>query len=131
MIDAQDGAVLKLVVDGEVVASHLILCRSSDSRMSGLLGKKEIGLEEGILMVMPEGRAGKSGLWTSIHMLGMKFDIAAAWLDEKGEVVHATLAKRRRPYYASPKPAWAVIEIHPEHLDRLSLGKRLQFSVSS
>ena len=131
MIEAKDGECLKVAVDGEVLADNVIFCVSSDSRMTGLLDKREIGLEDGILMKMPGGRVGKSGLMTSIHMMGMKFDIAAAWLDEGGEVVHSVLAKKWHPYYGSPKPAWYVMELHPDHLNKVSVGKKLDFSISA
>jgi hypothetical protein len=131
VIEAIDGDILKVVMNGEIIANKVIFCVSSDSRMTGLLDKKEIGLQDGILMKMPGGRAGRSGLFTSIHMLGMKFDIATFWLDESGKVVHSVLAKRWRPYYGSPNPAWYVMETHPDHLDKVSIGKKLEFNISS
>jgi len=130
VIEAKDGEKLKVSTDGEVIANNVILCVSSDSRMTGLLDKREIGLDDGILMKMPGKRAGKSGLITSIHMIGMKFDITAVWLDEGGEVVHSILAKKWRPYYGSSKPAWYVLEMHLDHLDKVIVGKKLEFSIS-
>ena len=130
MIDARDGDPLTVSVNGEVVANNIILCISSDSRMTGLLDRKEIGLDDGILMVMPGKRAGKSGFITSIHMIGMKFDITATWINDGGEVVRSVLAKKWRPYYGSSKPAWYVLEMHPEHLDKVKEGERVEFNVT-
>ena len=130
VIDARDGDPLTVSVNGEVVANNVILCISSDSRMTGLLDRKEMGLNDGILMVMPGKRAGKSGFITSIHMIGMKFDIIAAWINEEGEVVRTVLAKKWRPYYGSSKPAWYVLEMHPDHLNKIREGERVEFGVS-
>jgi len=76
---------------------------------------------------MTASRSGKAGLMTSIHMLGMRFPIAAAWLDEEGVVVHSVLAKPWRPYYGSPRKAWYVLEVHPDLLGRIPVGKQLRW----
>ncbi|MDF1500763.1 MAG: DUF192 domain-containing protein [Anaerolineales bacterium] len=117
----------KIIVyaDDGVLARDVIFCSSSDSRRGGLLGRKALGREEGVLLKMPGGRSGKAGFMTSIHMLGMRFPIAAAWLDEEGVVVHSVLAKPWRPYYASSRRAWYVLEVHPNLLERIPVGKVL------
>ena len=75
-----------------------------------------------LLLVIPVGRRRKSGLATSIHTLGMRFPIAAVWMAESGEVVHAVLANPWRPYYGSPRPASYVLEMHPVHFSALHIG---------
>jgi len=117
-----DGTHLVLKVNGQVIADKIIFCSSSASRREGLLGLDELRRGEGILMAMPRSRRGKSGLLTSIHMLGMRFPICAAWLNEGGEVVHSTVAKPWGPYYGSPAPAWYVLETHPDLVDVLKPG---------
>ena len=121
-MELSDGAQLILKVGGRVIADRVIYCSSGASRREGLLNLDHIERGEGILMVMPESRRGKKGLVTSIHMLGMRFPICVAWLDEQGTVVHSTTAKPWGLYYGSPKPAWYVLEVHPELIRDLGVG---------
>ena len=118
----EDGAHILLKVDGRVIADRLIYCSSSASRREGLLGLEELKPGEGLLMAMPKGRRGKKGLVTSIHMIGMRFPICVAWLDEGGKVVYSALARAGGLYYASPEGAWYVLEAHPDLLTTLERG---------
>jgi uncharacterized membrane protein (UPF0127 family) len=118
----EDGAHILLKVDGRVIADRVIYCSSSASRREGLLGLEELKPGEGLLMAMPKGRRGKKGLVTSIHMIGMRFPICVAWLDEGGKVVYSVLARAGGLYYASPEGAWYVLEAHPDLLTTLERG---------
>lgn len=126
-VELEDGAHLVLKVDGRVIANRVIYCSSSDSRREGLIGLDELRQGEGILMAMPGSRRGKKGLATSIHMIGMRFPICAAWLDEHGKVVHSVLAKPRGLYYSSPQAAWYVLEVHPSLVGILWRGVVVQW----
>lgn len=64
---------------------------------------------------------------TSIHMFFVFFAIAAVWLDDRGYVVDARLAKPWRPLYAPGKPARYLIEARPSLLDRVQAGDELTF----
>lgn len=119
----EDGDHLVLKVAGRVLADRVIYCASSASRREGLLSLDRLERGEGILMEMPGWRRGKRGLVTSIHMLGMRFAIAAAWLHGNGRIVHSALARPWRPYYASPQPAWFVLEVHPDSIGDLEPGR--------
>lgn len=110
----EDGAHLHLKIGDKTIAERVIYCGSRSSRREGLLGFNSLEPGEGILMEMPSARKGKKGLATSIHMIGMKFPICVAWLDEEGRVVHSTIARPWRVYCASPEPAWYVLEAHPD-----------------
>lgn len=123
----KDQEILTIDINGVELASRVVCCTSSKSRRAGLLGKKRLSREEGVLLVMPEGRRGGAGLTTSIHMMGMRFSVAAAWLDDCGRVVHSVLARPWRPYYASPQPASLVLELHPEHLASLQPGVKVNW----
>lgn len=125
------GTHLVLKVDGRIVANRVIFCSSSASRREGLLRLEELEQGEGVLMAMPGSRRAKKGLATSIHMLGMRFSICAAWLDEYGKVVHSVLAKPWRPYYSSPEPAWYVLEAHPGLIGILKKGVVVQWEKAS
>ena len=122
-MEFRDGDHLVLKVEGRVIADRVIYCASSASRREGLLSLDRLERGEGILMEMPGSRRGKRGLVTSIHMLGMRFPIAAAWLDGNGRIVHSTVAKPWGPYYASPEPAWFVLEVHPDLIGDLEVGQ--------
>jgi len=127
MRDSGDRERIVVYAGDDVLARVVIFCSSSDSRRDGLLGRRALGKEEGVLLKMTASRSGKAGLMTSIHMLGMRFPIAAAWLDEEGVVVHSVLAKPWRPYYGSPGKAWYVLEVHPDLLGRIPMGKQLRW----
>jgi uncharacterized membrane protein (UPF0127 family) len=126
-----DGAHLTLKVDGSVIADRVIYCSSSASRREGLLSLDHLERGEGILMEMPGARRGKKGLVTSIHMLGMRFPICIAWLDDQGKVVHSTVAKPWGLYYGSPKPAWYVLEAHPDRISDLGVGVAVKWELAS
>lgn len=129
--EIEDGAHLSLKVDGSVIADKIIFCSSSASRREGLLGLDHLEPGEGILMDMPKSRRGKKGFFTSIHMIGMRFPICVVWLDENGEVVHSTIAKPWGLNYGSPKPAWYVLEVHPELMDSLSIGTAVDWELAT
>ena len=129
--EIEDGAHLSLKVDGSVIADRIIFCSSSASRREGLLGLDHLELGEGIMMNMPKSRRGKKGFFTSIHMIGMRFPICVTWLDEEGKVVHSTIAKPWGLNYGSPKPAWYVLEAHPELIVSLSIGTVLDWELAT
>lgn len=121
----EDGALLEIRVGDVPVARHVQLCRSAALRRRGLLGMRRMTRDQGVLLVMPEGRRSRPGLATSIHMLGMRFPLAVAWLDAEGEIVYVESARPWRPYIASPEPASLVLELHPDHLAVLKVGARV------
>ena len=65
MQDIKDGDRLILYIGDRVLARKVFYCQSGASRRDGLLGRKELSLDEGILMKMPGGRQGKSGFLTN------------------------------------------------------------------
>lgn len=102
----------------------ITICSSFFSRFIGLMFRKEILPIEAIALVEPiEGITS-----TSIHMFFMRFDIAAVWLNSKNIVVHTTIAKKWKPYYASPVPAKIIIEAHPSRIGDFQLGDEIAFT---
>ena len=84
----------------------------------GLMFTKEIDPNSGIIIAEKyESRAR-----TSIHMMFMRYDIAAIWLDKDLVVVDSVLAKKWNPYYAPERPAQYVVEAHPSQLSTFSIG---------
>lgn len=122
---------LVLEVDGVQIADHVALCDDMESRHVGLLGRGSLELGEGVLMTMPWPRSGGFGLLTSIHMVGMKFPIAVAWINRNYQVVDAKLASPGGLIYATWKPASFILEVHPDHLVALTKGARAAWKLVS
>jgi uncharacterized membrane protein (UPF0127 family) len=108
---------------GQVLLQRVKWCNSFGSKLRGLMFRGAIDPDEGL--VLAETRSSIAA--TSIHMFFVPFDIAAVWLDERHQVVHKTLAKAWRPYYASPQAARYVLEGPPSLLDRIAIGETLRF----
>jgi uncharacterized membrane protein (UPF0127 family) len=108
---------------GVVVLARLRWCQNYWSRMRGLMFRRDLPEDEGLLFVYGH----ESVLETSIHMLFMFFSIATVWLDKEGRVVDKVLAKPWRLAYAPHKPAQYFIEARPSLLDRVKIGDRLIF----
>jgi uncharacterized membrane protein (UPF0127 family) len=98
-------------------------CSSTLCRLRGL--QFRTGLAPGEAIVLANPREGITA--SSIHMFFVFFPIAAVWINDKGRVTSAQLAKPWRPYYASPEPARYVLETDPGFLERISVGDRVKF----
>jgi uncharacterized membrane protein (UPF0127 family) len=98
-------------------------CSSYLCRLRGLMFRAAIPPDWGLLLV----QGTDSRLDSSIHMLFMRFDLAAIWINTAGEVVDAQLARRWRPAYLSNRPARYVLETSPERLADFQIGDQLTF----
>jgi uncharacterized membrane protein (UPF0127 family) len=98
-------------------------CSSRLCRLRGLQFRLRLNPGEALILVKDKDSIANS----SIHMFFVFFPIAAIWINKKGKVTSAQLAKPWRPYYASPEPASLVIETSPEFLDKISVGDELIF----
>jgi uncharacterized membrane protein (UPF0127 family) len=98
-------------------------CSSRLCRLRGLQFRRKLEQGEALILVKDKDSIANS----SIHMFFVFFPIAAIWVDGKGKVTSAQLAKPWRPYYASPEPASLVIETSPEILEQVSVGDVLDF----
>jgi uncharacterized membrane protein (UPF0127 family) len=76
-------------------------------------------------LVLVEGK--ESRISTAIHMLFVFFDLGVLWVNEAGEVVDKVLARPWRLSYASQAPARYVVEAHPDVLQKVAVGDRVQF----
>jgi uncharacterized membrane protein (UPF0127 family) len=99
-------------------------CNGFFSRLAGLMFRKTITPESGIVLSYPHSNRVDS----SIHMFFMNFDIAVIWVDESDTVVDTVLAKKWKPFYAPTRPACRVIETHPARLADYHLNDRVKFS---
>lgn len=101
-------------------------CSSRLCRLRGLQFRRKIKPGEALILVKDKDSIANS----SIHMFFVFFSIAAIWVNSKGKVTSAQLAKPWRPYYASPEPATHVIETSPDVLDKVAVGDILDFQDS-
>ena len=108
---------------GQVLINSAHWCSSRLCRLRGLQFRRKLQDGEALILVKDKDSIGN----TSIHMFFVFFPIAAIWINSKGKVTSAQLAKPWRPYYASPEPATYVIETAPEFLDKVSTGDILEF----
>jgi uncharacterized membrane protein (UPF0127 family) len=96
-------------------------CSSFLCKLRGLSLRRPIPAGTGLLLV--EGRDGR--LTTAIHMFGMLFDLAVVWLDGKGNVVDARLARPWR-VYVPRAAARFTLEALPEILNHVAIGDVLE-----
>lgn len=108
---------------GDVLVESARWCRSSLCKFLGLQFRRRLKPGEGLILVMPKDSIPQS----SIHMFFVFFSIAAVWINSKGVVTSAQLAKPWRPFYSSPKPAKYVLEASPSILERIKVGEKLNF----
>jgi uncharacterized membrane protein (UPF0127 family) len=89
-----------LRADGLVVCERCIVADSPLPRMRGLLGRRNLGSDEGVLL-RPAG---------SIHTFFMRFPIDVVFLDRDGRVLR--VAESVRPWRtAAARGARAVLEL--------------------
>lgn len=69
----------------------------------------------------------ESRLGSSIHMLGMNFDLTVVWLDSNLRAVDVQLARRWRTFTAPRKPARYVIECAASRFGDFQVGDQLAF----
>ncbi len=110
-----------------LIARQVACATDRRGRGKGLMGRRNLAEEEGLLMELPAYQQGKSHLWVAIHMLFVSIPLAVAWLDQEGTVVHALLARPWGAYYSSPRPAWYTLELHASKLPNLTLGARIHW----
>jgi len=127
---------------GERLIADQVICADTPAlRRKGLLGRQTLDPDEGILLFNPP-RLGLS-LFHSIHMFGVPFELAAAWLDEEGTILDAKRARPGRMFFPSPQgdncPSFLrcipfgvtrsryILEVHPTHLPLLQKGHRIRW----
>lgn len=107
----------------EILIESARWCASRLCRLRGLQFRRHLKPGEALILVKDNDSISSS----SIHMFFVIFPIAAIWINSKGKVTSAQLAKPWRPYYASPDPARYVLETSPRFLEKISVGDKLEF----
>lgn len=101
-------------------------CERFFCKLKGLSLRKKLANGEGL--VLAENKA--SRLNTSIHMLGMFFDLSIIWLDDNLKVVDKVLAKRWLTFAFPRKPARYVIECAVSRYEEFKIGDKLSFKIN-
>ena len=108
---------------GQVLIESARWCSSRLCRLRGLQFRRNLKSGEALILVKDKDSIAN----TSIHMFFVFFPIAAIWINSKGKVTSAQLAKPWRPYYASPEPATYVLETSADILAKVAIGDNLDF----
>jgi uncharacterized membrane protein (UPF0127 family) len=116
-------AAVRIASSGAALARRVRLCRGFGRKLLGLMFRARLAADEGALLVY--GRPSK--VETSIHMFFVPFPLGVFWLDSRGTVVDRVRALPWRPFYASGVPANYVLELHPDALNQLKIGDRVEF----
>ncbi len=118
---------VKVTADQKLIASKVIYADTAQLRKKGVLGKSALTSSEGVLLVMPP-RLGLS-LFYSIHMFGVPFELAAAWLDKDGNILDLKLAKPGRMYFPPGffTDTRYILEVHSDHLPQLKKSTRVHW----
>jgi uncharacterized membrane protein (UPF0127 family) len=98
-------------------------CTSFLCRLRGLTFRSPVTRDEGLLLVF--GR--DSRLDSSIHMLGVGFDLAVFWINNDMQVVDKVVAGAWKPAYFPKSPARYVLEVHASRIDDFEIGQTVQF----
>jgi len=118
---------VKVTADQKLIASKVIYADTDKLRKKGVLGKAALASNEGVLLVMPP-RLGLS-LFYSIHMFGVPFELAAAWLDKDGNILDLKIARPGRMYFPPGffTDTAFILEVHSDHLPQLKKSKQIQW----
>jgi uncharacterized protein len=108
---------------GEVLVEKARWCDKPLCRLVGLQFRRRLKPGEALILAKRKDSIAES----SIHMFFVFFPLAVVWVDSRGEVTGAQLARPWRPYYASPAPACYVLETEVGFLGRVAPGDFVDF----
>ncbi len=108
-----------------VHAIHALYCDSFWAKFKGLMFKKMIPINTGILLVERHD----SIIDTSIHMFFMQFDIAVVWIDGNNHVVDKSIAKKWHPAYSPAKPARFVLETTTDQISNFEINDHVSIEM--
>lgn len=65
---------------------------------------------------------------SSIHMLGVGFDLAVFWINSEYIVVDKVVAGAWKPAYFPKSPARYVLEVHASRINDFNVGQSVKFT---
>lgn len=98
------------------------LCDTFLSRWRGLMGRRQLQSDEGVLLV--GGRDSRAD--AAIHMLFVRFDLAVFWINSDMRVVDKVVARSWQLAYVPGSPARYVLELHPDHFSGYDIGNKVE-----
>ena len=98
-------------------------CESFLCRLRGLTFRSPLARDEGLLLVF--GR--DSRVDSSIHMLGVSFDLAVFWINSELKIVDKIVAGAWKPAFFPKEPARYVLEVHAGRIDDFEIGQFVEF----
>jgi uncharacterized membrane protein (UPF0127 family) len=98
-------------------------CASFLCRLRGLTFRRQLTLEEGLLLVQSRD----SRMDAAIHMFGVWMDLGVVWINADMQVVDVCLARSWRPLYVPKHPARFVLESVPARLNDFRIGDKVVF----
>jgi uncharacterized membrane protein (UPF0127 family) len=101
---------------------QISLCDTLLTRFRGLMGRKALHRDEGVLLVGDRD----SRVDAAIHMLFVPFDLAVFWINTDLFVVDKIVARSWRPAYVPRTAARYVLELHPDHFPAYDIGNRVK-----
>ena len=107
-----------------ITPAGVLYCDSFLCRLRGLMFRRELGRDEGLLLV--ESR--DTRVESSIHMFFVPFDLAVFWINSAGTVVDKVIARSWKPAYASREPARYILELHTARWDDYQPGEQVEFA---
>ena len=110
---------IQVMADRKVIADQVVYADTYNLRRQGVLGRDKLETNEGVLLVSFTSTC--VSLFHSIHMFGVPFDLAVAWLTKDRKIIHSKLAKPGRMYLPPGffTETSYILELHPEHYEIL------------
>ncbi len=104
-------------------APRVKYCETFLCRLRGLTLRPPLTRDEGLLLVF--GR--DSRLDSSIHMLGVGFNLAVFWINSELKIVDKTVAGAWKPAFFPKEPARYVLELHASRINDFEIGQTVEF----
>jgi uncharacterized membrane protein (UPF0127 family) len=101
-------------------------CESFLCQLRGLMFRESISSGEGLLLVQKK----EDKLSSSIHMMFMRFDICAVWINKACEVVDVRYARRWGLAFAPRSAALYVLELNTAHMDDFRIGDKVRIDAA-
>lgn len=115
---------MDLLLGEKVLIKDIEVCDTSMKRGIGLMFRKSLAADEGMLFPLSSLMQNRSGLGNSIHTMFMRFPILVLWVDAGDVVVHTELLAPWRQG-SSPICAKYIVELHPSKQQDVKVGTKL------
>jgi uncharacterized membrane protein (UPF0127 family) len=101
-------------------------CASFVCQLRGLMFRESIPAHEGLLLVQKS----EDRLSATIHMMFMRFDICAVWINKACEVVDVRYARRWGLAFTPRTAACCVLELNAARINDFCIGDKVRIDES-